>query len=161
MQEENKSQGIEKNPVVQSVAQSGEKPTLKPAEKPKNGSEDFLAVIRIRGGRRIDGQIKDTLLMLNLANQHNMIIIPNKPSLAGMVKKVKDYVTWGEISPDVKAEVEKTKTEKTSDGKVRKYFRLNPPKGGFERKGIKISFAVGGALGYRGDKINNLIKKMF
>ena len=157
MQEENKPQETENKPV----AQPAEKPTPQPAEKLKSSSEGFLAIIRIRGGRRIAGEIKDTLTMLNLANQHNMVIIPNKPSLAGMVKKAKDYVTWGEVSPDIKAEVEKVKTEKTSDGKVKKCFRLNPPKGGFERKGIKIPFSVGGALGYRGDKINDLIKKMF
>jgi large subunit ribosomal protein L30 len=38
--------------------------------------------------------------------------------------------------------------------------RLHPPRGGYERKGIKISFNLGGALGYRGDKINKLISKM-
>jgi len=40
------------------------------------------------------------------------------------------------------------------------FFRLKPPVGGFERKGIKKSYAVGGALGYRGKEINTLIKKM-
>lgn len=39
-------------------------------------------------------------------------------------------------------------------------FRLTPPKKGFEREGIKKSFVAGGALGYRGEKINELIKKM-
>ena len=39
-------------------------------------------------------------------------------------------------------------------------FTLNSPKGGFERKGIKFSFVNKGALGYRGNKINALIKKM-
>ena len=39
-------------------------------------------------------------------------------------------------------------------------FRLKPPVGGFERKGIKIPFSLGGAIGYRKDKINDLILKM-
>ena len=39
-------------------------------------------------------------------------------------------------------------------------LRLNPPKGGFERGGIKKPYGKGGVLGYRGDKINELIAKM-
>jgi large subunit ribosomal protein L30 len=37
-------------------------------------------------------------------------------------------------------------------------FRLHPPRKGYE--GIKRSFKEGGALGYRGDKINMLIRRM-
>ena len=39
-------------------------------------------------------------------------------------------------------------------------FRLSPPRKGHERGGIKKPYAVGGALGYRGSKINELIGKM-
>jgi len=37
-------------------------------------------------------------------------------------------------------------------------FRLHPPRKGYE--GIKKSFKEGGALGYRGEKINKLIRRM-
>ena len=37
-------------------------------------------------------------------------------------------------------------------------FRLHPPRKGYE--GIKRSFKVGGALGYRSDKINVLLRRM-
>ena len=40
------------------------------------------------------------------------------------------------------------------------FFRLTPPKGGFERAGIKKSYAIGGALGYRGKDINKLVQRM-
>ncbi len=43
---------------------------------------------------------------------------------------------------------------------LKKFFKLNPPKKGFERKGIKVPFSMGGVVGYRKDKINDLIKKM-
>lgn len=43
---------------------------------------------------------------------------------------------------------------------IKPYFRLNPPLKGFERKGIKIPFSLGGALGYRSQKINELIIRM-
>ena len=41
---------------------------------------------------------------------------------------------------------------------IKPVFRLNPPKNGYE--GIKRSFTNGGALGYRGKKINKLIERM-
>jgi len=41
---------------------------------------------------------------------------------------------------------------------VKPIFRLNPPKRGYE--GIKRSFTNKGALGYRGKKINDLLKRM-
>ena len=54
------------------------------------------------------------------------------------------------------------------DGKVKikevpglkPYFRLKPPVRGFERGGIKTGFSMGGALGYRKEKINDLIRRM-
>ena len=43
---------------------------------------------------------------------------------------------------------------------LKTYFRLKPPTGGFERKGIKLPYSMGGTVGYRREKINDLIKKM-
>ena len=43
---------------------------------------------------------------------------------------------------------------------LKSFFRLLPPKKGFERKGIKVPFSLGGALGYRKEDINNLIERM-
>jgi len=43
---------------------------------------------------------------------------------------------------------------------VKPVFRLTPPSKGFERKGVKIQFKHGGALGSREEKINDLLIKM-
>ncbi len=43
---------------------------------------------------------------------------------------------------------------------LKPYFRLTPPSKGFERGGIKKPFSMGGSLGYRKDKINDLIRRM-
>ena len=43
---------------------------------------------------------------------------------------------------------------------MKQFFRLHPPVGGFERGGIKTAYAEGGALGYRGPKIDKLIERM-
>lgn len=40
------------------------------------------------------------------------------------------------------------------------FFKLTPPRFGFENKGTKKPFSLGGALGYRKDKINDLIRRM-
>lgn len=111
-----------------------------------------IAVIRIRGGSRIHCDIKETLDKLNLRNQHQMIIVENTSSTLGMLKKAKDYITWGEVSPEVVKSAEPRKK-----GNI---YCLHPPRGGFERKGIKAPFSTGGVLGNRGDAINQLITKM-
>ncbi len=43
---------------------------------------------------------------------------------------------------------------------IKSVFRLKAPRKGFERAGIKKSYSVGGAWGYRAHDINYLIKRM-
>ena len=59
-----------------------------------------IAVVRIRGSKGVRKEIKDTMKMLRLYKQNNCIIVDNKPNLIGMLKKVKDYVTWGETNEE-------------------------------------------------------------
>lgn len=42
---------------------------------------------------------------------------------------------------------------------IQPVFRLHPPSKGFKGK-IKRSFSSGGELGYRGEKVNELLKRM-
>ena len=42
---------------------------------------------------------------------------------------------------------------------IKPVFRLRPPKKGFKGK-VKRSYAAGGVIGYRGETINELIKRM-
>lgn len=57
-----------------------------------------IAVIRIRGTAGTPGEIEDTLKMLKLTRPNHMRIFskPNQ-SILGMIKKIEEYVTWGEI----------------------------------------------------------------
>jgi len=154
---------------------------------------DKIAVIRIRGKLGITKDIADTLNMLHLFNKYYCAIVENKPDYIGMIKKIMDYVTWGEINKEVlklllekrgrlprKKHLTKEYLEKNTkmdfnefaesiiNSKIllkqvkglKPFFRLKPPEGGFERKGIKKPFSIGGALGYRKENINQLIKKM-
>lgn len=118
-------------------------------------SEKKLAVIRIRGLVNIKRTVEDTLEILRLYRKNYCVILENRPEIVGMLKKAKDYITWGEIDE----EILKLLIDKRGE-KDKKFFRLHPPRKGFERKGTKKTFSVGGALGYRGNKINDLIKRM-
>lgn len=114
-----------------------------------------IAAIRIRGLVNIKKTVEDTLKMMRLYKRNYCVVLENKPVVVGMLKKAKDYITWGEIDDNtLKLLIEKR------GKKDKKFFRLHPPRKGFERKGIKKPFTVGGALGYRGEKINELIKRM-
>jgi large subunit ribosomal protein L30 len=127
----------------------------------KNNNKEFI-VVRVRGLIRVKKEINYTMQILSLYRKNYCTFVKYKD--LGMIKKVKDYVTYGEISPELKKELIEKKSEKTKtkDGKdtIKKFFRLNPPRKGFGKKGIKVAFSKGGALGYRADKINDLIKRM-
>ncbi len=118
-------------------------------------NSEKIAVIRIKGLVNIKKTVEDTLNMLRLYRKNYCVVLENKPEIIGMVRKAKDYITWGEINDDtLKLLIEKRREND------KKFFRLQPPRKGFGRKGTKKPFSVGGALGYRGEKINELIKRM-
>ena len=136
-----------------------EKPTKKKHTDEKagitNNKQAKLAVIRVRGLPGLPNEYKDTLQMLHLHKRNFCSVFDSRPEIVGMLKKVKDIVTWGEIDEET---LKLLKEKREVEGK--KFYRLNPPIKGFGRKGIKVSFKNSGALGYRGDKINDLIKRM-
>jgi large subunit ribosomal protein L30 len=117
--------------------------------------EEKIIIVRVRGEVGVRKSIKDTLKMLNLHKKNWCVIVPKTRVYLGMINKVKDYVTYGPVTD----EVLKSLDEKRKDGD-KKFYRLNPPRGGFGRKGVKKPFSVHGALGFRGVKINDLIKRM-
>lgn len=149
-------------------------------------------VVRIRGGIDAQKTVKATLTMLRMEKNNYATIIKDSPSYSGMLKKAKDYITWGEPT----AEVVKTLLEKRgklpgdvkitdealkrlghdsldalanaiASGEVefsqlngiKPFFRMHPPKKGFKRT-VKRPYNDHGELGYRGEAINELIKRM-
>lgn len=119
----------------------------------KNDSETYYAVVRVRGTANIRSELAGTFKMLNLTKPNHCSIVRKSPSSDGMLRIVKDYITWGEINSELK-----TKLEAKSGGK--NPVRLHPPRKGHGRKGTGLSFRQGGALGYRGEKIGELIERM-
>jgi large subunit ribosomal protein L30 len=150
------------------------------------------AVVRVRGNINVRKSIRDTLTMLRLNKVNHCVIIPESAEYKGMLNKVKDYVTWGEVDKDalnyllvsrgklvgdlpITDKYVKTNSkfksltgfsEEIIDGKakftdlkdIKPVIRLHPPKKGYE--GIKIPYNLGGALGYRGNDINELLRRM-
>ena len=109
-----------------------------------------------------------------------------------MLQKIKDYVTYGEVSEETLAQMIRVRGRLSGDRMitddylaeksdfktvddfakaiinddykmkdveaVKPVFRLHPPVKGYE--GNKRSYKNGGALGYRGEAINDLIARM-
>ena len=151
-------------------------------------------VIRVRSDRGVKPKIRDTMSMLNLTKVNHAVLILDTPAYAGMLHKVKDYVTWGEVDADTVSNLisergrmigDKSITNKvvksgsefstikalskaiasgdarTSDIEgMKPVFRLHPPRGTKGWGGIKRSFVAGGALGFRGEAITDLVGRM-
>jgi len=113
-----------------------------------------IAIIRIKGNAAINSRIEETLKRLNLNHKYNCIILENPTRVdLGMIKKVKDFVSYGEIDEDT---LSKLKTARGYQGE--KFFRLHPPRGGIDSK---MQFGVKkGVLGDNGKDINKLIVRM-
>ena len=145
----------------------------------------MFAVIRIRGCAGVKKTIEDTMEMLNLDAVNNCVVIPENDVNKGMIEKVKDYVTYGEISketyekmlfkwgringdkkvtPEYLAEKKATVNDlfeakvRNKEAGIKVPFRLHPPAKGY--KSVKRPFTMKGDLGYRGDKINDLLNRM-
>jgi len=112
-----------------------------------------LAVIRVRGQVRLLTGVKHTLEYLRLTKKQTCIIVDDTPTVHGMIQKAAQYITWGEVD-------DATVQALTAKKGEQKAYHLNPPRGGYERKGIKMPYTKGGALGYRGKEINALVKRM-
>ncbi len=120
---------------------------------------EMLAVILVRGLINVDHDRRETIKRIGFQRKHNLVVLPKTKSNLGMVQKIKDYVTYGIINKETLDLLLKEK-KPIIEKKNKLVFNLHPPRGGFERKGIKTPFKLGGVLGDRGEKINDLIKKM-
>ena len=131
-----------------------------PAATQTAGAVHKLAIIRIRGTDDVNSRIESTMRMLKLHKKHTCSVFDENESMLGMAERCKDYVTYGEIDDETYRLLVEKRGKKDAEGKLQNWFHLSPPRGGFERRGIKYAFTQKGALGYRAEKINILLKKM-
>jgi large subunit ribosomal protein L30 len=150
---------------------------------------ELLAVIRIRSLIDRNPKVRFTASLLKLTRVNICTLYPKTPSILGMLKTVSEVTTYGEINKDVLIELLKKRgrirgNKKITEKILKKYnfgsfeevaehilktgkipnfikpvFRLSPPKKGF-KKSTKKFFSQEGELGYRGEKINELILRM-
>ncbi len=57
----------------------------------------LYAIIRIRGTADVPPDVDRTLRMLRLTRRFTAVIYPKDSTIEGMLRVVKDWVTWGEI----------------------------------------------------------------
>ncbi|MGD2247974.1 MAG: 50S ribosomal protein L30 [Candidatus Methanofastidiosia archaeon] len=149
-----------------------------------------IIAVRVRGTAKVSKSIRDTLTMLNLTKPHHAVVIDDRPTYMGMLKKAKDYLTYGEVEPDVvealvrkwgrlpggtrlTEEYVKENTGQTIKAFVKSVIQFEKEldelkiKNMFRlhppRKGyknIKLAYTQGGSLGYRGKDINALVRRM-
>ena len=60
----------------------------------------MFAVIRLKGCVGVPRRIEDTLKLLRLKTRYSCNIFPENESIKGMLEKVKDFVTYGEIEKE-------------------------------------------------------------
>ncbi|MCH1771899.1 MULTISPECIES: 50S ribosomal protein L30 [Metallosphaera] len=149
-----------------------------------------ILIVRIRGSASTPWDLQEVLEMLRLSKQYSAMVYPKQDDIVGMVRKVQSYVTWGELNMDgAKALMSRIETvkgaldqsfiekelglstedfiKKLVDGElklnsipsIKLPIRLHPPRKGFKGK-INSFIGSGGELGYRGEKINELVRRM-
>ncbi len=139
----------------------------------------MYVVLRIRGSVNTSPELKATMKMLRLERVNHCVIVPKNESYDGMLKKARDYVTWGEIDrntleklvakrgrlpgnrrlseKEAKEAAKKIMDKGMKEAGIKGVFRLSPPSHGY--RSIRAHYPRGD-LGNRGEKINLLIKRM-
>ena len=109
--------------------------------------------------------------MLNKAKNHVtwgevskesvVLLLRERGRIVGNKKLTDEYVREAGYKSldDLADAIHKTEIEYKSLPNIKPVFRLHPPKKGFKGK-VKKSYTVGGVTGYRGETINDLIKRM-
>jgi large subunit ribosomal protein L30 len=156
-----------------------QKPEEKKTEKKTAGA--LTAVIRISGMVKVREVIENPLSRIRLRRKYSCVLVDlNNKSMAGILKKVKHYVAYGEIDKttlvklikargksidgdkkEIKIDSEKV-AEDLMNGKkltelgLKGFFRLAPPKKGINSK---LQYPKG-VLGNNKKDINKLIERM-
>ncbi|MCK9292827.1 MAG: 50S ribosomal protein L30 [archaeon] len=61
----------------------------------------MFAILRVRGKIGVNYKIEHNLELLNLTRVNHCVLLKKSPELMGMLRKGKDYITWGEINKDI------------------------------------------------------------
>ena len=89
----------------------------------------LYAIIRLRGEADVPKKVEDTLKMLRLHRVNHLVLYPKSDSIDGMLKVVKDWVTWGEIDKEVLKELiirrgRLVGNKRLSEDKIKEIFKV-------------------------------------
>jgi large subunit ribosomal protein L30 len=95
----------------------------------------MIAAIRIRGQVGLNKEVKETLNRLRLRKKYVCVVF-DKPTenQLGMIKNLRNFISYGEISEDVYKQLVEKRGKKDSEGNLKPFFRLHPPRGGAKTK---------------------------
>jgi large subunit ribosomal protein L30 len=125
-------------------------------------SLSVYAIVRLRGTVNVPYDVEYTLRLLRLYKRYHCVLYPaTLPGLRGMLDKVKDWVTWGEIDRDTLIELLKARG-RIPGGKRLTDEYVDEKLGAFGIKGGIPALAdaiLSGKIALH--KIDNLIKPVF
>ena len=75
----------------------------------------MYALVQVRGIVNTRREIKETLKMLRLHHINHCVLVPETPEYLGMVRKVKDYVAFGEVNAETLATILETRGRLTAN----------------------------------------------
>jgi len=122
----------------------------------KSDNKNNIAIIRISGMVKVNKEIENTLYRLKIRRKYACVVVEPTKEILGMLKKVRYHVAYGPISKDVYDKLIKARGKKGTDGKLKSFFRLHPPRGGIKSK---LQYPKG-VLGNNKADINKLIERM-
>ncbi|HDR73393.1 MAG TPA: 50S ribosomal protein L30 [Methanoculleus sp.] len=75
----------------------------------------MYAIVQVRGTVKTRREIKDTLKMLRLHHVNHCVLVPDSPAYLGMIRKVKDFVAYGEVDEATLAQILRTRGRLTGN----------------------------------------------
>ncbi|MCR4368331.1 MAG: 50S ribosomal protein L30 [archaeon] len=111
--------------------------------------------------KKMVDKVKDYVTFGKIGNETLAALLEKRGRIEGDQRITPEFLKEKKVSDfaDLASRIGEGKVTLKEMG-IKRVFRLHPPKKGHARGGIKRPFAIGGALGNRGEKIDELIKKM-
>jgi len=93
----------------------------------------MYAIVQVRGVVNTRRDIKDTLRMLRLHHINHCVLVPDTPEYLGMIRKVKDFVAYGEVDASTIETILRTRGRVVGDHPLTdEYVKANSIYGGIE-----------------------------
>ena len=139
----------------------------------------MITAIRITGQIGLNSDVVETFNRLRMQKKYTCVLIKDSKEVLGMLRKVKDFIAFGELDEATLVELLKARGKIIGDSKgkvkdaekvakeliggkkleelgIKPYFGLHPARGGLN---TKLHYPRG-VLGNHKEKINELIRRM-